>query len=276
LAQIDWPTVLVSLGASLVVALITFTLGLKSGKNQADRVRLQELYKMLLVHFNDIKSRLNTYPRKWEHYEEKKVGWGGAYLPPVKKMLDDGDSIYISEKIFNEALKLERDSLNYGGGIESFYEEFLTRVAAADGLFSVKYNVEREAYHRKCLYVVSPTKSNYTTGRISRLFTFLDHDNAEHLEQLFKEGGSTSFQGDGGTIIWQLVITPDTYADAKTLADNLTNIAESCESYKELNATREDLALKIETLTKKLERKAKEPIPFWETFFGAFGDVFRP
>lgn len=274
--MIDWPTVLVSLGASLVVALITFTLGLKSGKNQVDRVRLQELYKTLLVHFSDIKERLGTYPRKWEHYEEKKVGWGGSYLPPAKKMLDVGDSIYINKKLFTEALELERDSLNYGGDIESFYEEFLTRVAEADGLFSVEYNVEREAYHRKCLYVVSPTKSSYTTGRISRLFTFLDPSNAERLERLFEEGGSTSFQGDGGTIVWQLVITPDTYSDAKTLADSLTGIAESCESYKNLNATRESLALRIEDLIKKLERKAKEPIPFWETFFGAFGDVFRP
>ena len=36
-----------------------------------------------------------------------------------------------------------------------------------------------------------------------------------------------------------------------------------------------DLILRIDKLNKKLERKAKEPVGFWETMFGAFADMFR-
>lgn len=38
-------TVLISLITSLIVSLITFTLGVKSGKNQSDRQQLKEFYK---------------------------------------------------------------------------------------------------------------------------------------------------------------------------------------------------------------------------------------
>jgi len=273
---IDWPTFLVGLLASLIVALVTFILGLKSGKNQADRQHLQDLYKTLLVHFNDIEECLYTYPRKWEHYEEKKVSWGGKYLPPVKKLENSGDSIYIKKKLFDEAIVLERDALNYGEDISSFYKEFLTRVAESSGLFNVHYSVEKEAYQRKCLHVISPKKDKYSTGIMGRLFYFLLPNQREPLKRFFKNSGYTSFQGDGSTINWELVITPDTYDDVDVLIDKLISLAESCETYQKLTRGRKELSSRINMLTKKLERKAKEPISFWETFVGAFWDVFKP
>lgn len=47
-------TVIVSLLTSLIVSLVTFILGLKSGKNQSDREKVQGLYKKLYSHFNEI------------------------------------------------------------------------------------------------------------------------------------------------------------------------------------------------------------------------------
>ena len=46
-------TVLLSLATSLFVSMVTFILGLKSGKNQADRAKLQELYKNIHRHFSE-------------------------------------------------------------------------------------------------------------------------------------------------------------------------------------------------------------------------------
>ena len=54
-----WQTIVLSFATSLIVSLITFILGLKSGKNQADRAKLQDLYKNLYSHFSDLKDSLN-------------------------------------------------------------------------------------------------------------------------------------------------------------------------------------------------------------------------
>ena len=100
------------------MALVTFVLGVKSGKNQADRQRLQEMYKSLLVHFQDLKERLDSYPRRWDQYEEHRVGWEIHYLPTVKKMEHDGSSVYIKQRLFSEALELERDVVEFGYDVE--------------------------------------------------------------------------------------------------------------------------------------------------------------
>lgn len=54
-----WQTVLLSLATSLIVSFLTFVLGLKSGKNQTDRAKLQNLYKNLYSHFSELKESLN-------------------------------------------------------------------------------------------------------------------------------------------------------------------------------------------------------------------------
>ena len=45
--------------------------------------------------------------------------------------------------------------------------------------------------------------------------------------------------------------------------------------YTELCSRKKSLILQIDKLNKKLERKAKEPVGFWETIIGAFADMFR-
>lgn len=51
-----WQTVLLSLATSLIVSLVTFILGLKSGKNQTDRAKLQNMYRDLYSHFLILKT----------------------------------------------------------------------------------------------------------------------------------------------------------------------------------------------------------------------------
>ena len=61
-----WQTVLLSLATSLIVSFLTFVLGLKSGKNQTDRAKLQNLYKNLYSHFSELKESLQyDRPKSW-------------------------------------------------------------------------------------------------------------------------------------------------------------------------------------------------------------------
>lgn len=80
-------TVLISLGTSLIVSLITFILGLRSGKNQADRQKMQELYKKLYSHFSELKKSIEEDRcRTWESYDhiEKVIG---SYTPRLCESL---------------------------------------------------------------------------------------------------------------------------------------------------------------------------------------------
>ena len=45
--------------------------------------------------------------------------------------------------------------------------------------------------------------------------------------------------------------------------------------YNELCIRKKTLMSKIDKLNKKLSKKAREPVGFWETIFGAFADMFR-
>ena len=92
-----WQTIGLSFATSLIVSLITFILGLKSGKNQADRAKLQDLYKNLYSHFSDLKDSLNkNRPKSWKNYKKVERGiYSVEYFPPVKELHRTGDILFI-------------------------------------------------------------------------------------------------------------------------------------------------------------------------------------
>lgn len=280
MAQIDWPTVLVSLGASLVVALITFTLGLKSGKNQADRQKLQNLYKSLLVHFEDMSERLDSYPRRWEQYDKKDIGGETRYLPPVTKMKDSGDFVYIKKSIFDKALELEEKTLSFSYDLQSFYDDFFTAIALRGKLPNTQWDTSRVGGHKCFSIKISSDRKDSsdledTTGTGLPLIYFLKPGfensitDALNKDDLTLNDGRNPYQH-------VLTITQRSFDDASTMGIKLVELARSCDSYETLIKNRSDLKASIDKLTKKLTRKAKEPISFWGTFFGAFGDMLRP
>ncbi len=115
-----WQTVLLSLATSLIVCLITFILGLKSGKNQADRAKLQNLYRDLYSHFSDLKESLQRdRPKSWASYKKVERGFSLIeYFPPVKELKRSGDILFLNQRIANEALDLEKQVLNYSSSLD--------------------------------------------------------------------------------------------------------------------------------------------------------------
>lgn len=274
--MIDWPTFLAGLIASLIVALVTFVLGVKSGKNQADRQRLQEMYKSLLVHFQDLKERLDSYPRRWDQNEEHHVGWEIHYLPTVKKMEHDGSSVYIKQKLFNEALELERDVLKFGYDVERYYDDIFDAIASDDSLFKAPIDTSTDGRGRSCRRIKADDGQSYTTGRSSRLFCFLQPGIGKHIEGALGSGGYLTFHDDRNPYEHELTINPGSYDDLSIFAQRIESLSRKSGLYDELNSQRTSLKSRIDALTKILTRRAKEPVPFWETFSGAFIDVFRP
>jgi len=113
-------TILTSLVTSLIVSLLTFTVGLRTGKNQADRPKLKEIYRRLVVHFEDLKTAIDSgSPKTWDHFDKSlrekspnSESW--VYLPVVRAMKQDGTILDLPIVLAQNLEVLERDLMNFG------------------------------------------------------------------------------------------------------------------------------------------------------------------
>lgn len=106
---------IISVITSLVVSGITFIFGLKSGKNQADREKLQNLYKEMYVGLRDIRKALSEdTPKRYENYDSKTTGNRTQYLPPVTKIFYEGNNVFLNKRVAEASLALERRCMTYG------------------------------------------------------------------------------------------------------------------------------------------------------------------
>lgn len=274
-----WQTVLLSLATSLIVSLVTFILGLKSGKNQADRAKLQVIYRDLYSHFSDLKDGLShNRPRTWTDYKKIKRGFYiTEFYPPVKELKRSGDILFLKKKIADEALELELQTMNYSSELSRHISEVHTAIISDLGIY-------KEGYTFKTYQGKTGETSHFETANPRGCNSFrpvhyrILYDREETL-RLFQGMADTAIEFTSGE-------NPPTYS-AKIYPESVTvsvneyvghlfsALEKNVMGYSELCVRKETLIFKIEKLNKKLSQKAKEPIGFWETIFGAFADMFR-
>ncbi|MCB2297944.1 hypothetical protein [Clostridium tagluense] len=85
-------TILISICTSLMVSLFIFILGLKSGKNQADRAMIQKIYKNIYSQFDELKLFINDNRRKIRNqYEKNQLDLSTyRYITPIAKLETSG------------------------------------------------------------------------------------------------------------------------------------------------------------------------------------------
>ncbi len=279
-----WQTVLLSLATSLIVSFLTFVLGLKSGKNQTDRAKLQNLYKNLYSHFSELKESLQyDRPKSWESYKKVERGlYSIEYYPPVKELKRTGDLLFIKKKIADDALSLELQVVNYS-------YELMKHIPEIHAAFISNMGVYKEGYIFKKYQKNGDEKAHFETANPKRCNTFWPKNycllyNREETEKLFQQMQkqddaltAIEFTCDGNPADYSVRIYPEgikigwrEYVDYIFLW-----LEKNVNGYTELCRRKKSLILQIDKLNKKLERKAKEPVGFWETIIGAFADMFR-
>lgn len=253
--------IIVSIFTSLIVSLITFILGLKAGKNQADRQIIKTKYKEIFKYLKHISNRLcTTNPIRWSECKSIKVnGNTGMYISKIMEMNNDGELEEISKKLVNMLLDLEKRAFDYA------YDYF--------GFF---IKIEEIIKEKMNLYEYSePQNINGTTISHIDLGQYLFGESIDEKIKWLNDGSMKGFD----------FMTRD--GSHKTIYDNFKNIKISefvrevskevneLEEFKILISTREDLIKYIDDVNKKVSRKIKEPFPFWRTFLGAFSDIFK-
>lgn len=275
-------TVLLSLTTSLIVSLFTFVLGLKSGKNQTDRVKLQDLYRGLYSHFSELKeSLLYDRPKSWESYKKVERGlYSIEYYPPVKELKRTGELLYIKKKIADEALGLELQIVNYS-------YELVKHVPEIHRAFISNMEIYKEGYTFKSYQKNGNEKAHFETANPKKINTFWPKNycllyNREKTRELFQqmqEDGLTAmeFTSAGNPAAYSVKIYPEGIKIGwSDYVDFIFSwLEKNVDDYSELCIRKKSLILQIDKLNKKLEQKVKEPVGFWETLIGAFADMFK-
>ena len=271
-------TVVTSILTSAIVSLFTFVLGLKSGKNQADRAFLQGLYKQLYAHFVELEAGIKeNRPKKWEDYKSIQQGNITQFYPPVKEMQRTGDILYLKKRIADQAIQLELDCLGYRWNLDELCVKVHEHLVRCPELF--KDVLVDESYDKKNNPLKKIGTSNPTNCRTYRNFTYGVLLNKEKLiAQLNERDVSDSayaldFAMKGNPPKREFILYPGSLAvDNETFANS---IAEYANSEFDSAGVEKELLKRIEKIKKKMAKRAKNPTGFWETFVGAFIDIFH-
>lgn len=274
-------TVLISLGTSLIVSLITFILGLRSGKNQADRQKMQELYKKLYSHFSELKKSIEEDRcRTWESYDHIEKGNRIIYTPPVRKLEMSGDLIFLKKRIAEKATALEVKVLSFGSDKDYLAKDI--HVVLLDNLSLLKEGYAFEEYShnkgkRNALKTANPTGCN-----AYRTCSYKDFFSTDKLKKLLDEWDSKKdyalkFSSKGNPPDYSFCLYPDSLNVSVNdfIQALVKDFGEKVKGYRDTEATKKQLLKDIDNLLKKLRKRTVEPFTFWETFFGAFADLFR-
>ncbi len=270
--------VVTSILTSAVVSLFTFVLGLKSGKNQADRAFLQELYKQLYSYFSELEIGIKeSNPKKWEDYRSMEARSKIQYYPPVKEMQRTGDILYIRKGIADQAFQLELDCLRYGWNLDEVCMKVHEHLINSPEMY--KNDLVYETYDKDKNPLNNFGTPNPTACRTYRNYVYgilLDKDKL--IKELDERDASDSkyalnFTMKGNPPKRKFIIYPNSLAvDNETFANSVTEYANHEFNIAEV---KKELLKRIEKLKRELAKRAKNPTGFWETFVGAFIDIFH-
>lgn len=271
-------TVIISVLTSIVVSLFTFILGLKSGKNQADRAFLQNLYKQLYAHFSELATGLEEKrPKRWEDYKSLTKGNITRYYPDVREMERTGDILYLKNRIFKRASQLEMECLNYKYNIDQLCLKVNDYLFEQTKLFNSE--LIDSSFDKTNSAKTKIETANSTCCKTYRLMSYdVLLDKKKLLEVLESRDSdinqyALSFTMRGNPPQREFILYPDSLAvDNSAFAETISKFAQE---EMDCAGIETDLLKRIEALKRKLAKRAKNPTSFWETFAGAFMDIFH-
>lgn len=102
--------------------MFTFIIGSKAGKNETDRLKLKESYRLLAIYFQDlIESIKHGNPRRWDHFIDSNF----AYTTPLGSISKDGAVIDLSQKVSKDLKLIESKAMRFGYNHNNLMERLI-------------------------------------------------------------------------------------------------------------------------------------------------------
>lgn len=274
-------TVIISLLTSLFVSLFTFILGLKSGKNQADRSKVRQIYQTIYSQLEDLKRFIeDNRPHTWAYYEKEELGLH-AYrnIAPINKLERNGELLLIKTPVAKKSVDLEKKAVNYGSQVFYLINN-LHNVLTED----MSMYVDGSGFKK---YQGSTEKNYFETANPTQCKSHIQCDyrdllDMEYTIKLFERLISDNpcgieFRLQTRNHVLSYMIYPEslTCSIQEFLQKMYEKFDNEITEFSEVLILKEVLLTEIRKLNKRVSKLAKEPFSFWETLFGAFGDIFR-
>jgi hypothetical protein len=273
--------ILISLCTSLLVSLFTFILGLKSGKNQADRAMLQRIYREVFSQFDQLKRFIeDNRPKRWSHYEKIQIDLSSyQYIPPIAKLERTGELLHIKPSIAQKAVKLEEELVNYGADLFDSIRNIHNVLISDRSLYKEQgqfkeYQGQSNTDHFETLnptecksYTYCDYRDFYDKEEITRAFSRLTCDKSCAIE--FR------LQTDRVCITYKVYPEGLTVSPEEFIKNIYSKFNAEIKDFSRLASAKSDNLKQIEKLNKKIAKRVRDPYSFWETLGGAFWDCIR-
>lgn len=270
--------IVISGGVSLIVSLFTFTLGLKSGKNQSDRQLHRNKYRDISVHFNEMLNKLQTTnPKKWSNYKSIQVDLNTYQsMPLLVEMKSNGESIELNKNIIDESEQLELDLLRYA---EKYYNQFDKIKEYIISNLSICCNSIKMQGNYLISTMDNPIGIPQHTVNYGIIIMKESLDKiCYQLRNNEKYGISFQSKSKDGQGYHTVTIFNNTLKNKTVegfLLETYNYFQKNDKDIKDLYEERCFLTKRTEKLINKVNKKVKEPFSFIETFFGAIIDIFK-
>lgn len=273
--------VLISLCTSLLVSLFTFILGLKSGKNQADRAMIQKTYREIFSQLDELKRFIHdNRPKRWTHYEKIQLDLSSyRYIPPIAKLERAGQLLHIKPSIAKQAVELEQELVSYGAdlfdSIKNIHNVLISdrNLYKEQGQFK-KYQGQSDTVHFetfnpwKCQrFIQCDYRDFYNKDKVAKVFSQLTSDKTCAIE--FR------FQNNSDCISYKVYPEGLSETSEVFIEKIYTRFDAEIKDFSRLALAKTDYLKRIEKLNKKIAQRVKDPYTFWGTLGGAFWDIFR-
>lgn len=269
-------TVLISLITSLIVSLVTFILGLKSGKNQADRAKLQELYQKIYAHFLSLDEAIKEgRPKEWIDFKKKESMYRTEYFPLIREMKHSGELLLVKKSVAEKAENLEMECMKYTWQCSELANKLQSEFSSAASLF-VNSPIVEEKNGRVCK---SPNPNDCKMYRYENYYLLFDSSKREEtLKNWFASSADYAlvFTTRGNPARAAVTFYPGGLSgEIDDVLNSLEKMVERLEGYESVMAERKAIEKQMSKLLRMVSLRAKNPTSFWETFVGAFMDIFR-
>ncbi|WP_342423126.1 hypothetical protein [Paenibacillus sp. FSL E2-0178] len=270
-SSFDWYGTGISALISLGLSLVTFSLGVRSGKERTERLKLREKYREIFAHFNKLKEGVENYkPISWDKFYDSKTRESKPYC---RELVKNGESLELSRSLFPKVVDLEEKTLGFGWKFTELSE------SAGDIVIDVLerrgVSLKKEQYRT----IVDFEEGNNERASYYELNPVLLMSEEKRNE--WNQTLETSEAGINFTYLYESKIKYSIYLKKSDLIriglpDLINQIGERIYNENlELIEEQKALIAELKTVLKKVSKLAKEPHSFWGTIGNTFRDFFR-